>query len=437
MQLAFEKERQRESKLQEKLVSIGHDSLANVDKPKNRSSPRDRAAGVAVLRTIVRQNQKKARCGEVAKFQDYDTNQEDNASKRVKDNENLEVKARRYIEYAAFLYGHPEALVYLGNEALEKARLGEENSDSSFDDNYIHIRGAGQGIINSGQENLEFFRRELSELSSWRRAEKLYHMAGKRGSKEAWFNLGNMLWNGLSFINDNDDTTSKNISIEPDTIAAVHAFSEAIKLGDADATYFLGVQYLSSEQSTSLPNLPDMFGISSETSKMKGLNLVRKAAIDFGHGGALHYLALFYRHGDESLSLLPCSNEIFREYLDASCDAKYSDALFIRAHCYYHGEDGFTQDFEKALQGFLEATKAGNADAAVSAGAMYFKGGFNGKVERDQRRAFELYQTAAEMGSREGWMNLVACYALGEGVPKCEKTAKYIAKVMLNLEEIF
>jgi TPR repeat protein len=57
------------------------------------------------------------------------------------------------------------------------------------------------------------------------------------------------------------------------------------------------------------------------------------------------------------------------------------------------------QDFKKALDDFLQASDEGHADAAVSAGAMLHNGV---GVLKDQRKAFELYQLAGELGSEEG-----------------------------------
>ena len=53
-------------------------------------------------------------------------------------------------------------------------------------------------------------------------------------------------------------------------------------------------------------------------------------------------------------------------------------------------------------------------------------------VPKDQERAFELYQTAGELGSIEGWKNVVACYLTGEGVPQSLETARYISETMLK-----
>ena len=53
-------------------------------------------------------------------------------------------------------------------------------------------------------------------------------------------------------------------------------------------------------------------------------------------------------------------------------------------------------------------------------------------VPKDQERAFELYQTAGELGRIEGWKNVVACYLTGEGVPQSLETARYISETMLK-----
>lgn len=53
-------------------------------------------------------------------------------------------------------------------------------------------------------------------------------------------------------------------------------------------------------------------------------------------------------------------------------------------------------------------------------------------VHKDQRRAFDFYQTAGELGSIEGWQNVVACYTTGEGVPQSLETARYIRETMLK-----
>ena len=68
-------------------------------------------------------------------------------------------------------------------------------------------------------------------------------------------------------------------------------------------------------------------------------------------------------------------------------------------------------------------------DAAVSAGAILHSGL---GVPKDQKSAFELYQMAGELGSKEGWQNVVACYTTGEGVAQSTQMAEYITETMLK-----
>jgi uncharacterized protein len=159
-----------------------------------------------------------------------------------------------------------------------------------------------------------------------------------------------------------------------------------------------------------------------------GLRLIEKAG-DLGHGGALYYLALFYLNGEEKIKLEPCSLEEFQTRLNTAVDAGSTDAMFTRGHSYYHGTEGYPQNYEKALEDFLNAAEGGNADAAVSAGAMLHTGA--GGLQ-DQVRAFELYQHAGELGSKEGWQNVVACYLTGQGVPRSVETAQYIKETILK-----
>jgi uncharacterized protein len=122
--------------------------------------------------------------------------------------------------------------------------------------------------------------------------------------------------------------------------------------------------------------------------------------------------------------------EKFQNFLDlAALEQEYPDALFLRSHCLYHGEENYMQSFSEAFEGYLKAAHLGHAEAAVNAGTMFYHGVYK---ERDLRRAFELYQIGAELGSKQGWRNLAWCYNFGGGVPKCENTAKYIRRTMLQ-----
>lgn len=282
----------------------------------------------------------------------------------------LKLTARTLLEEAALKYKHPIALVRLGNDIIEKEKDG------------IAVEKA-----------LEYYRQ-----------------AGEEGSSEGWFNLGHFLWNRA------DEIPAKNFQ-SLNAISSMEAFWKAIELEDADAMYFVGVQYMSEEES------------SNGNKYREGLELITTAAQEKGHNGALYYLSLFYYNGFPELQIAPSSTTDFIQRLDAAAEAGNADALFLRGHNFYHGDDGRKQDYTQALDNFLLAADAGHADAAVSAGAMLHKG--VGR-EMDQQKAFQLYQLGGELGSIEGWRNVVACYALGEGVAHSKSTAEYIANTMLK-----
>lgn len=299
-----------------------------------------------------------------------------------------EEQAQYWMTKAALEHGHATALVRLGNAALEKANASK------------HVEAA----------------REFAE-----KAMKYYQMAGEKGSAEGWFNLGHILW-----VEEPCQVDAATHIVKKDNEESLKAFYKAIDLGDRDALFFVGVQLLSDDEAGSSSVVEEYSSLAERY--RAGLDLIERAA-SLEHGGALYYLSLLHLNGHDELQIPACAPEEFVSRLDAAANAGDSDALFLRGHSFYHGDDGYEQEFESALENFLAAAEAGNSDAAVSAGAMLHQGV---GVQRDQRRAFELYQMAGELGNIEGWRNVVACYALGEGVPQSDEMAKYIAKTVLK-----
>ncbi|KAL3765933.1 hypothetical protein ACHAW5_003901 [Stephanodiscus triporus] len=294
----------------------------------------------------------------------------------------------------------------------------------------------------------------------------LYATAGERGSSGGLYNLGRLLWD------------------EREYSRAMAAFHDAMEMGDSDAAYFVAAQYLSYEEeeeedeeekeeenvddddddddggddvhflrrtyerygpafATSLRSMASTATATTTTTtttmpslsndlQRHGYALLLHAAHRCGHGPALHHLALLCdRNGDA---------DEFRRLLSSAADGGNPDSLFLRGHCRYFGTDGHDRDIPAAMEDFLAAADGGNVDAMVSAGAVLHRGvrsddGRTIVVERDQRRAFDLYQRAGELGSVEGWRNVVSCYAHGQGVPKCMDTAKHIANMMLREDD--
>lgn len=304
------------------------------------------------------------------------TKKSSNAIDDEKEQELLQT-AQSLLEEAALLHGNPTALVRMGNAAF----TGDQSEEG-----------------------------EAKAIEYYRRA----------NSPAGWFNVGHLLWNKTVDVGDENYN------------ASMEAFQKAIDLGDPDAMYFVGVQKLSQQQDEGDDSPPSVL---LKQAHHDGLQLVSKAANKYGHSGALHYLALFYLQGSTVLGIEggESTDEAFYRQLDAAADAGFADSLFLRGHGYYHGQDGRPENPVKALENFLQAAVGGHADAAISAGAMLHQG-VPPSIAKDQQRAFELYQLAGELGSKEGWRNVAACYALGEGVKKSKETADYIAKTMLLRE---
>ena len=345
--------------------------------------------GVKVIKTLVKETRKDKK----KKSDGVNDNEENNP-------EVIHQRAFDLLKRAAYEYKHPEAAVQLGNTLLSQA--AKEKDTTIQKDTVLQ-------------------------------AMELFRTAGEAGSRVGWYNLGHILWTGFPPYDDGDDVDAgeEGVTEEPidgddnddeaiddriiptDMHEAMSAFTKAIDLGDSDAMYLVGVHRLTQ---------------GGRENYHSGTKLIERAA-DAGHGGALYYLALLHLNGEPHIGLEPCSLEEFVERLDRAVEAGNVDARFVRAHSYYHGTEGYPQNFKKALDDFLLAADEGHAESAVSAGAMYHNG--VGTLS-DHRKAFELYQLAGELGSEEGWKNVIDCWRQGLGVPKSEETARYIEKTMLK-----
>ena len=342
---------------------------------KAEASPKSQ--GVTVVKTLIKETRR------------------EKEQKDYNEGEVLQRQALELLKEAALLHDHPLALVHLGNLALESARSKALEND---------------------------YEQQRAEVDT---AIKMFEKAGMNGSRAGWFNLGQLYWTGFpelmipDELEDENEVLPENTPprreqiIKPDLHIAMEAFVSAIDLGDTDAMYLVGVHRMTAGGRENI---------------YSGLKMVERAGEE-GHCGALYYLALLYLNGEPNIGLSPCSELEFMEHLNRAVEGGSLDAMFTRGHSYYHGTEGYPQNYERAFYDFSRAAEEGHADSAVSAGAMLHRGI---GVPRNQEKAFELYQMAGELGSIEGWKNVVACYTTGEGVPKSLETAKYIDDTMLQ-----
>jgi TPR repeat protein len=318
---------------------------------------------------------------------------------------------------------HEKSLLQACRDALQKAALEEHHPEA--------LMRYAQSLLDDAV-NFDASHESFTNTTRVQEAIECLHRAGEKGLSDAYYLLSQLYWGGFPSIESNMNLdSSSNIGsyllVSPNHKEAVKLLEKAIAMANTDALYFYGVHKLNSENDnadtkSSEPDIPTL---------KEGLRLIHKAA-DSGHAEARHYLALFYLNGNDVLGI-PGTDEKFVDQLDQAAKLGNPEALLLRGSCLYHGEHGYNQSYVEAFYDFERAAQAGNADAAVSAGAMLYKGTYPG-VPHDLEVAFQYYQLGGELGNVEGWRNVVACYLAGDGVPKSEEMAKYIAKVMLKEE---
>ena len=89
---------------------------------------------------------------------------------------------------------------------------------------------------------------------------------------------------------------------------------------------------------------------------------------------------------------------------------------------YFFGNDGNSQDFQKAFDYFTTAAQEGNADAICMLGYMYEKGT---GVTQDYDKAFDFYKKASEQNQSGAQNSLGRMYANGLGVEKDKEQALF------------
>ena len=99
----------------------------------------------------------------------------------------------------------------------------------------------------------------------------------------------------------------------------------------------------------------------------------------------------------------PNSIEEYNELLQKRVEVGDAKAILVVGNYYRRGEDGFTQDYDKALELFVRAGDLGHAKAHNNVGYAY---DFGEGAERDEKKANHYYKLAAMRGNVTSRYNL-------------------------------
>ena len=111
---------------------------------------------------------------------------------------------------------------------------------------------------------------------------------------------------------------------------------------------------------------------------------------------------------------LPDSDKAVHYYL-LDADQQHSDAQFLLALCYAHG-NGVAKNEPETLKYFGLSADQGNVNA------------YGIGVDKDQARVVELFRIAAEHGNIKAIFQLGVCYEHGRGVRKTPVQAIMVQK---------
>ncbi|CAK4317821.1 unnamed protein product [Aphanomyces euteiches] len=217
---------------------------------------------------------------------------------------------------------------------------------------------------------------------------------------DALYNLGMIYY---------EDHPNLEPPLKQDMPLAMSYFMKAAKIGDPSAQYFVG--HILHVGNDVVPANP-----------LSGRILLEQAASQ-GHGGALYYLALLYRTGDEDMGISPDAAKCIK-LLEQAIAADDDEALVCLGDMYREGWPPHVNvDVSRAHELYERAAKLGNAEALCTLGALAY-------ANELYEVAFQYYQAAADRHSMAAWKNLADMYYAGVGVPQNKKTAESILAML-------
>ncbi|KAK8896208.1 hypothetical protein M9Y10_014103 [Tritrichomonas musculus] len=220
-----------------------------------------------------------------------------------------------------------------------------------------------------------------------------YSLAAEQGIAKAQFNLGVLFSKG--------DT-----DVPVDKKRAVHLLQLAADQGDEDAQLNLGAMYAKGE------------GV-SEPDKKKTCELYKKAAKQ-GNPKAQYNLAVMYSKGDG----VDKNNKKAAKYYQKAADQDLPQAAFNLGVLYFKGSPELPADKEKAAELFEKTTvlNPNNSKALYNLAIMHMKGE---GVEKDEVKAREYFEKAAQLNNKDALLNLGLMYYEGTAGVRKDKTMAF------------
>lgn len=170
-------------------------------------------------------------------------------------------------------------------------------------------------------------------------------------------------------------------------------------------------------------------GLTVEVNEEKGKALIANSIrvmehiLDMNDSMVNFCFAYYYRYFS-----IPTDFHKAFQYANMLTKSDFHPGLNFVAYCYCNGE-GVKKNQAKAIELYQKAADMGNALAMKNLGYSYQHGI---GVTRDIRKANELYEKASQLGIGNASFNLAQSFLNGEGVPKNLAKAQYYFQKALD-----
>lgn len=321
-------------------------------------------------------------------------------------------KGEKKFDFASWLKSERKKIIKDKKKKAKSTECGSEGPKKTFEAKpeagiKLLAKGAEQGHLDSQLTLAYYLMNPENALHNEEKGLKyLEKAADQHNSIVALSELGNYYFRLSDEASGEEKTKSAKKSLQ--------YFEKASKLGDNQATYWIGYVYHQ--------------GVGIRANVDKALKYLEEAASQ-GNRDAQYYLALMYRNGEG----VDVSATKMLEYLKQATTGPepHVEALSLLGDMYYYGTSITDVDFVTALDYYKRAGQLGDGDSLCKTGVMYFHGY---GTEQSYEKAFYAYQNASLHNNINALRNLAHMYQHGLGVPASDDNARYCRQKAMELE---